>query len=189
MSLLRLSLGIVFAAALSATPAASQVRIAVVGDSNVAGTGVGDTARYPAQLEAALRASGLSVTVTNGGINGDTVGGVTNRIDSAAPPGTQVVVLWVGINDRRLGAERETIRAQLGALAARLRARGALVYVIRPDIGGPIRSQQGTTLGSDGQMWRGQPDPHFNRRGYALMVQRTLAPIRALVVQASRRRG
>jgi acyl-CoA thioesterase-1 len=167
----------------------AQVSVVVLGDSNVAGTGVSAGQRYPAQLEAALRARGLDVRVANAGINGDTVGGAAARLDSAVPAGTRVVVLWIGINDRRAGATQETVRGNVGALAARIRQRGALVHVIRPpDLQG-IRAAANVTLGSDGHIWRGMPDPHLNGRGYALVVQRTAGPIGALVRQAARRRG
>src|SRR5918912_32710 len=81
------------------TGAYAQVLVAVIGDSNVYGKGVSPSENYPTKLEAALRARGLDVRVSNGGMNGDTSAGLAARLDSAVPAGTRVAVIWGGIND------------------------------------------------------------------------------------------
>jgi acyl-CoA thioesterase I len=77
----------------------AEVHIVALGDSGIRGKGVPESQAYPAQLEAALRARGHQVTVTNQGVNGDTTTGVLVRLDSAMPPGTNIVILKIGIND------------------------------------------------------------------------------------------
>jgi len=99
-------LAMVFLTVFSATRASAQVQIAVIGDSSVYGKGVSPSQNYPSQLEAALRARGLNVQVSNGGVNGDTSSGLAARLDSAVPPGTRVAVIWVGCPDcARVGGQ------------------------------------------------------------------------------------
>ena len=82
-----------------ARPALAEIRIVALGDSGIYGQGVGRNETYPAKLERALKARGHDVSVANAGSNGDTTQGVLNRLDTAVPQGTQIVVLSVGVND------------------------------------------------------------------------------------------
>src|ERR1700757_3889265 len=86
-------------ASVSTATALAEVRIVALGDSGIRGKGVPESQAYPAQLEAALKARGHEVTVTNQGVNGDTTAGVLARLDSAVPPGTNIVILKIGVND------------------------------------------------------------------------------------------
>jgi len=102
--------------------AAHASTVVALGASNTFGKGVSRSQAYPAQLEALLRARGLSVHVVNAGINGDTTGGMLNRLDRAVPRGTSVVVLQPGGNDRRKGATDRTseIQSRLSALGIKV---------------------------------------------------------------------
>jgi len=71
----------------STATALAEIRIVALGDTEIRGRGVLESQAYPAQLEAALRARGHRVTVTNQGINGDTTAGVLARLDGAVAPG------------------------------------------------------------------------------------------------------
>jgi acyl-CoA thioesterase-1 len=112
---------VVLAMALAAGRAQASTVVAL-GASNTFGKGVSRSQAYPAQLEALLRARGLSVHVINAGINGDTTGGMLNRLDRAVPKGTRVVVLQPGGNDRRKGASDRTsdIQSRLSALGIKV---------------------------------------------------------------------
>ena len=55
---------------------APHVNIVALGSSTTAGRGVGESAAYPTQLEALLRAKGFDVSVANAGISGDTSAGI-----------------------------------------------------------------------------------------------------------------
>src|SRR6266446_4609065 len=66
----------------STATAFAEIRIVALGDSGIRGKGVPESQAYPAQLEAALRARGHQVTVTNQGVNGDTTTGVLARLDA-----------------------------------------------------------------------------------------------------------
>ena len=111
---------IILAALLLATAGTAQAATVVaLGASNTYGKGVARNQAYPAQLEALLRARGLSVHVINAGINGDTTGGMLARLDRVVPKGTSVVILQPGGNDRRKHAADQTseIRSRLAAMA------------------------------------------------------------------------
>jgi hypothetical protein len=59
------SLVVAVAALFSTATALAEVRIVALGDRGIRGKGVSESQAYPAQLEAALRARGHQVTVTN----------------------------------------------------------------------------------------------------------------------------
>ena len=71
----------------------ATAQIVAIGASNVAGRGVSSADAWPAQLEDMLAAKGHHVHVANAGINGDTNAGMLNRLDSAVPAGTRIVLL------------------------------------------------------------------------------------------------
>ncbi|MEH2621877.1 GDSL-type esterase/lipase family protein [Bradyrhizobium sp. AZCC 1620] len=160
----------------------AQVQVAVIGDSNVYGKGVSSSENYPTKLEAALRARGLDVRVSNGGVNGDTSAGLAARLDSAVPAGTRVAVIWVGINDvLRHGKSRAEVQANVAGIVSRLRAKGIESYFIRPPVYN-VEDHKNPALTISG-------DNHFNGAGYSRMVAKTIGPIQALVVKARKQKG
>ena len=173
--------------ALSSTATAfAEVRIVALGDSGIRGKGVPESQAYPAQLEAALRSRGHQVTVTNQGINGDTTDGVLARLDSAVPPGTNIVILKIGINDlvnRHVSAD--TIAANKRTIVDRLHAKGAEVYVLE-------NMQQGIVdrgdLHVESSRVLNSTNWHLTPAGYAIVVRRTLPAIEALVRKVEKRR-
>jgi acyl-CoA thioesterase-1 len=161
--------------------ARAQVQVAVIGDSNVYGKGISPSENYPSKLEAALRARGLDVRVSNGGINGDTSAGLAARLDSAVPAGTRVAVIWVGINDVvRHGKSRAEVQANVAGIVSRLRAKGIESYFIRPPVYN-VADHNNPALTLSG-------DKHFNGAGYSRMVAKTIGPIQALVVKAMKKK-
>jgi acyl-CoA thioesterase-1 len=161
--------------------AAAQVQVAVIGDSNVYGKGVPTSENYPSQLEAALKARGLNVSVSNGGINGDTSAGLAGRLDSAVPAGTRVAVIWVGINDVRRGVSRAEVQANVAGIVSRLRVKGIESYFIRPPVYN-VADHKDPALIIQG-------DGHFNAAGYRKMVGKTIGPIAALVSKAAKKKA
>jgi len=179
---------LVSAISLGATAVKAEVHIVALGDSAIRGHGVSASEAYPAQLEAALRARGHKVTVVNRGVDGDTTAGVLARLDRAVPPGSDIVVLNIGDprgNDVVLH-HLSPAAAEAGAqsIMAKLRAKGVAVYRI-------TRMQQGLVDRSElhvenmhdksNTMW------HLNRAGYAIVVERTLPAIEALVKETESR--
>ena len=160
----------------------SQVQVAVIGDSNVYGKGVSTSENYPSQLQAALNARGLNVSVSNGGINGDTSSGLAGRLDSAVPSGTRVAVIWIGINDIRRGVSMAEVQANVAGIVNRLRAKGIESYVIRPPVYN-VADHQNPALTVGGG------DKHFNAAGYRKMVGKTIGPIASLVSKATKKKA
>src|SRR5215470_5547208 len=172
---------------LSSTSAAlAEVRIVALGDSGIRGKGVPESQAYPAQLEAALRARGHQVTVTNQGVNGDTTQGVLARLDSAVPPGTNIVILKIGINDLvNRHVSPDAIVANKRTIVERLRAKGAEVYLLE-------NMQQGISdradLHVESSHVPNSTNWHLTPAGYAIVVRRTLPAIEALVRKVEKRR-
>jgi acyl-CoA thioesterase I len=171
----------------STATALAEVRIVALGDSGIRGKGVPESQAYPAQLEAALRARGHRVTVTNQGVNGDTTQGVLARLDSAVPPGTDIVILKIGINDLTgHHVSADAVAASKRTIVERLRAKGTEVYLLE-------NMQQGIGARADLHVEACCPSPmsaayHLNPAGYAIVVHRTLPEIEALVRKAEKRR-
>lgn len=108
---------------------AHAATVVALGASNTYGKGVARNQAYPAQLEAMLRAKGLSVRVINAGINGDTTGGMLSRLDGAVPKGTSAVILQPGGNDRRKGSGADRA-GNIAEIQSRLSAKGVRVIML-----------------------------------------------------------
>lgn len=148
--------------------AQAELLVAVVGDSNVYGKGVSRDQAYPAKLERALKAKGRDVRVLNSGINGDTTTGLMGRLDSAAPSGTKVAVVWIGINDIKRGVPRDKVVANVREISNRLTKRGIQVVVIRNREYADVFAKH--TIPND-------PEKHLAPAGYGVMVARTLGQV------------
>jgi acyl-CoA thioesterase I len=104
---------------------AAAAQIVAFGASNTAGYGVGSDAAWPARLEAMLRAKGYQVTVANAGISGDTTAGMLERLDSAVPNGTELVILAIfPYNDAGKGISPAEHAANIEKILSLLHARG-----------------------------------------------------------------
>ena len=112
---------------------ARPLSIVAIGASNTSGLGVGEQNAYPAVLERLLRQKGIVAHVTNSGVAGDVTAGMRNRLDSAVPKGTDIVILQPGANDLRFFGTKEARTANISAMTQRLRARGIRVIVYDPD--------------------------------------------------------
>src|SRR5882762_749348 len=156
----------------STATALAEVRIVALGDSGIRGKGVLESQAYPAQLEAALRARGHQATVTKQGINGDTTAGVLARLDSAVPPGTNIVILKIGVNDLvNRHVSPDAIVANKQTIVERIRAKGAEVYLLE-------NMQQGIVdradLHVESSRVPNSTNWHLTPAGYAIVVRRTL---------------
>ena len=159
----------------------AQVQVAVIGDSNVYGKGISTSENYPSQLQAALNARGLNVSVSNGGINGDTSAGLAGRLDSAVPSGTRVAVIWIG-SSKPVGVSMAEVQANVAGIVSRLRAKGIESYVIRPPVYNVADHQNPALIVGGG-------DKHFNAAGYRKMVGKTIGPIASLVSKAAKKKA
>lgn len=100
-----------------------QVQMLAFGDSLFTGYGLEPGQSYPARLEAALRARGINVRISNAGVSGDTTAGALQRLaftlnGQASPPA--VVLISLGGNDMLRGLPPQQTRANLDAILTEL---------------------------------------------------------------------
>lgn len=192
--------------ALAALPAAAQdkaIQLVGFGDSLMAGYQLAPSESYTAQLEAALKAKGEKVVVTNAGVSGDTTAGGLSRIDWSVPDGTDGVILELGANDALRGISPDQSEKNLDAILARLKERKIPVLLIGilapPNMGGdyaekfnPIYQRLADKYGvplypffldgvatiSSLQLSDGM---HPNAKGVAVMVERTVKPVESFL--------
>jgi lysophospholipase L1-like esterase len=97
------------------------MRFLALGDSYTIGEAVAESERWPAQLVARLRASGIDVAdaaiIARTGWTADELDAA---IDAASPRGTyEMVTLLVGVNDQYRGRDAESYRAPFRKLLDR----------------------------------------------------------------------
>jgi acyl-CoA thioesterase-1 len=179
------------------------VNLVGFGDSLMAGYELAPAESYTAQLEAALKAKGHDVTITNAGVSGDTTSGGLSRIDWSVPDGTDGVILELGANDALRGIAPEQSEKNLDAILARLKERKIPVLLIGmlapPNMGGdyaekfnPIYKKlsekyavplypfflDGVTTVKGMQLEDGM---HPNAKGVGVMVQNSLPVVQAFL--------
>ncbi len=113
----------------SAASGDAPIKMVVLGDSLSAGYGLGGADAFPAKLQKALKARGITVDVTNAGVSGDTATGGRDRLDWSVPPGTQAVIVELGANDALRGTDPAVTRAALTDIVKQLKTRGVAVML------------------------------------------------------------
>lgn len=96
------------------------------GDSLYAGYGVKQDESFPAQLEKALAAKGLKVSVHNAGVSGDTTAAGLQRLAFALdglPRKPDLVILGLGGNDMLRGISPDQTRSNMEAMMKELQSR------------------------------------------------------------------
>lgn len=101
--------------------------ILALGDSLVAGFGLGSPDGFTAKLEAALKGRGVNARVVNAGLSGDTSAGGLARLDWALEPKPDFAIVELGANDGLRGLDPAQTRANLDAILTRLKAKGVPV--------------------------------------------------------------
>lgn len=102
---------------------APETIVTLLGDSITAGYGLPSAEALPVRLEEALRAQGLRVRVRGAGVSGDTTGGGLARVGYSVEDDTDLCIVALGGNDMLQGVDPETVRANLEAIIASLKAR------------------------------------------------------------------
>lgn len=127
----RFAAALAIAAALLAPAAAAEkpIKIVAFGDSLMAGYQLPMSAAFPAQLEKALKAKGLSVEIANAGVSGDTASGGLSRLDWSVPDGTDAVIVELGANDMLRNVDPKVTRAALEQIVTKLKQRGIEVML------------------------------------------------------------
>ena len=98
--------------------------VTILGDSITAGLGLPAASALPAQLQQALRRLGRNAMVRGAGVSGDTSADGLARVDFSVQADTDVCLVALGGNDLLQGADPAALRANLTAVARRLKARG-----------------------------------------------------------------
>jgi acyl-CoA thioesterase-1 len=134
--------------AASAVPAAAAGPLVwAFGDSLTAGYGLPPAQGFTAQLQAALRGSGVPATVRNGGISGDTSAqGRARLLWGLRGLGAQpdLVIVELGANDMLRGLPPQQAETNLDAILAELKRRKIAVLVAgmraAPNLGSGYRA-------------------------------------------------
>jgi len=112
-----------------AKAAEEPFRIIVLGDSLVAGYGLGPGEAFPERLAIALAGKGHAVSVENAGVSGDTSSGGLARLDWSVGEGTDLVIVELGANDALRGLPPEKTRENLEAIITGLETRNIKVVL------------------------------------------------------------
>lgn len=103
--------------AATAAPAAKKSAIVFFGNSLTAGYGLASTAEaFPALIQAKIDSAGLSYTVVNAGVSGETTSGGLSRIDWILQQPLDVFVLELGANDGLRGIPVTETKKNLQAI-------------------------------------------------------------------------
>jgi acyl-CoA thioesterase I len=199
-----------FAAVLASAShaAARTLRVVALGDSLTAGLGLVPGKAFPDRLEAALRAKGWDVKVTNAGVSGDTAADGLARYEWAVPPDADALIIELGANDMLRGHSPGATKAALGAILERARAAHlpALLAGMRaaPNLGTDygrefsaiypaLAKTYGVQLypffldGVAGDPKLNQPDGlHPTAEGVEVIVQKILPSVEALLKEVNR---
>lgn len=131
--------------AFAAPAKADPYQIVGFGDSLMAGYGLQNGESFPDKLQAALKAKGHDVVITNAGVSGDTTSGGLSRLDWSIPDGTDLVILELGANDMLRGIMPEVTEKNLDEMLAILEKRNVPVLLAgmraAPNLGPDFQSK------------------------------------------------
>lgn len=129
--------GVFFAAAAVAcngqasptAPDGSAPIVVAFGDSLTSGPGLRPNQTYPSLLQERIADAGRNYRVVNAGVSGDTSSQALARFDAVLAPGTEILVLAIGINDGLRGVPIETVDRNISTMVERAQARGIKVLL------------------------------------------------------------
>ena len=115
--------------ALTTLSQAAGKTLLLYGDSLMAGLGLDANDGFAAQLQAALAARGIAVTVVNASVSGDTTADGLDRLDWTLADRPDAVILELGANDMLQGLPADAVSNNLGLILDRLKAEGVPVLL------------------------------------------------------------
>jgi acyl-CoA thioesterase I len=113
----------------AAAAADKPLQIVALGDSLTAGLGLAEQDAFPAKLQRALAAKGITVAISNAGVSGNTVSDGLARLDWSVPAGTDAVILELGANDALRGLDPAATRRALNDILSALAKRNIAVLL------------------------------------------------------------
>ena len=115
---------VLLAVLLAPLPVSAQtLHILAFGDSLTAGLGLDPGDAFPARLEAALKAKGHDIVITNAGVSGDTSMAGAERLDWSLAGKIDGVIVELGANDALRGIEPQETEKALDQILAALKQR------------------------------------------------------------------
>jgi acyl-CoA thioesterase-1 len=117
----------------AASPApgrSSEPRVVFLGDSLTAGYGLDAEQAFPAVVAELLRRDGITISVVNAGVSGDTTAGGLRRLDWLLKQSPDVIVVGLGGNDGLRGLDLKGSEQNLREIVQKSRAAGARVLLL-----------------------------------------------------------
>jgi acyl-CoA thioesterase I len=118
---IRFKLVLIAALLLAGPVEARPLRILALGTSLTQGYGLPPGTEFTTQLQAALEAAGMDVTVENAGVSGDTSAGGLSRLDWSLADHPDAAIIELGSNDMLRGIPPEETEKNLRAILSGLR--------------------------------------------------------------------
>ena len=106
----------------AAGKSSAPLKIVAFGDSLTSGHRLARKEAYPSILQAKLTAAGLTFTVVNEGVSGDTTAGALRRLDRALSEQPQILILELGVNDGLRGVPVPQVKANLATIIEAVQA-------------------------------------------------------------------
>jgi acyl-CoA thioesterase-1 len=123
------AVSVIAAAGIETAAADRPLKVVALGDSLTAGYGLREQDGFVPRLQAALTAKGISVTIANAGVSGDTTTDGLARLDWSVPAQTRAVIVELGANDMLRGIDPQLTRKALDTILQRLTARHIAVLL------------------------------------------------------------
>ena len=108
---------------------ANREEIVILGDSLTAGLGLQVSESYPSLLQRRLDDAGLTFSVINAGVSGDTSAGGLSRLDWSLQGDVRILVVALGGNDALRGLPTEELQQNLARIIERAQSRHIAVIL------------------------------------------------------------
>ena len=100
----------------AAGKSSAPLKIVAFGDSLTSGHRLARKDAYPSILQAKLTSAGLTFTVVNEGVSGDTTARALRRLDRALSDQPQILILELGVNDGLRGVPVPQVKTNLATI-------------------------------------------------------------------------